>query len=574
MALTSEIQMSSSPPFREEELKEDWKNILDLNVQINSASVHSNEKSKLNNINELSFCSNELNTSLPQEDFALLEDVIRESDVEKINEKTYNLIVEKTIKEKDYDLDKKNEGEDALLPLADGSFDLPTFICQSDEIPLDCNSIDNNKDEEYSLRNGSNITKCETLGSSSTNFLNKINSDISDDILLCNITSNDIKLKNDIRNHNIASSIEVGNNNVTSNVITNIPKPKTIGPGGKKIDMKAGRYVIEETKFSDSEDDEVDVETISECGTSPVLEARDLDSLLEQFEAETISDNPSENKIIPNHINQRDTKKTLRIKNDKSKQKRISEDLLQRMKESGKKKSVMVIEPIRTKKRGRPSYEENSQKGKIAKVNKMKKEAEKINTSGKIKLQELSHVIIIKKEHDYCQEPGTILKYAKNYYDSEEEDVYKVGKLIVESTQDDVNKFDLIYSKQQLKTCIIRNQPAVKNADGKLMVSLLKTNTIKNNANNEMNVKQKKKLNLEEYKKRRDISVKSTSTTPSSSCQSSPKRDTEDEQTRRQKHQELLMKMASEVLKAKKKDGSQSGLSSEIKVILFLELRL
>lgn len=50
--------------------------------------------------------------------------------------------------------------------------------------------------------------------------------------------------------------------------------------GGKRIDMKAQRYVID-----DPEDDHVDVETVSENGNPPVLEAGDLDSLLEQFEA-------------------------------------------------------------------------------------------------------------------------------------------------------------------------------------------------------------------------------------------------------------------------------------------------
>lgn len=50
--------------------------------------------------------------------------------------------------------------------------------------------------------------------------------------------------------------------------------------GGKKIDMKAQRYVID-----DQEDDHIDVETVSENGSLPVLEAGDLDSLLEQFEA-------------------------------------------------------------------------------------------------------------------------------------------------------------------------------------------------------------------------------------------------------------------------------------------------
>lgn len=50
---------------------------------------------------------------------------------------------------------------------------------------------------------------------------------------------------------------------------------------------------------------------------------------------------------------------------------------------------------------------------------------------------------------------------------------------------------------------ILKNQPTYKRADGKLMVSLLKLNTIKNNVVTEDN-KKKRKLNLEEYKKRRE----------------------------------------------------------------------
>lgn len=54
--------------------------------------------------------------------------------------------------------------------------------------------------------------------------------------------------------------------------------------GVKKIDMKAQRYILDE-------EDDVDVETVSECGEpSPILQAGDLDSLLEQFEASEIPD--------------------------------------------------------------------------------------------------------------------------------------------------------------------------------------------------------------------------------------------------------------------------------------------
>lgn len=56
--------------------------------------------------------------------------------------------------------------------------------------------------------------------------------------------------------------------------------------GGKKVDLEAQQYIID-----DPEDVHVDVETISENGSPPVLEARDLDSLLEQFEATEVHQN-------------------------------------------------------------------------------------------------------------------------------------------------------------------------------------------------------------------------------------------------------------------------------------------
>lgn len=63
---------------------------------------------------------------------------------------------------------------------------------------------------------------------------------------------------------------------------------RKLGIGVKKIDMNAQRYIVEED--NEGEDD-VDVETVSECGGNvPVLEAGDLNSLLEQFEATELPD--------------------------------------------------------------------------------------------------------------------------------------------------------------------------------------------------------------------------------------------------------------------------------------------
>lgn len=54
--------------------------------------------------------------------------------------------------------------------------------------------------------------------------------------------------------------------------------------GVKKIDMKAQKYIIDE-------EDDVDVETVSECGEpAAIIQAGDLHSLLEQFEASEMPD--------------------------------------------------------------------------------------------------------------------------------------------------------------------------------------------------------------------------------------------------------------------------------------------
>uniref|UniRef100_A0A6P7F0K3 Peroxisome proliferator-activated receptor gamma coactivator 1-alpha n=1 Tax=Diabrotica virgifera virgifera TaxID=50390 RepID=A0A6P7F0K3_DIAVI len=69
--------------------------------------------------------------------------------------------------------------------------------------------------------------------------------------------------------------------------------------GMKKMDLQAQRYIIEE------DDDDVDVETISECEeNTPVLEAKDLTTLLEQFEATQIPHFPDNfvSESIPSHI--------------------------------------------------------------------------------------------------------------------------------------------------------------------------------------------------------------------------------------------------------------------------------
>lgn len=67
-----------------------------------------------------------------------------------------------------------------------------------------------------------------------------------------------------------------------ASVLSNFPSTyveKKVRIGGKKIDMNAQKYVIDK-----QEDDHIDVETVPD-GSLPVLEAGDVNSLLEQFEA-------------------------------------------------------------------------------------------------------------------------------------------------------------------------------------------------------------------------------------------------------------------------------------------------
>lgn len=386
------------------------------------------------------------------------------------------------------------------------------------------------------------------------------------------------------------------------------PEPvlhKSIGPGGKKIDMEAQRYVLD-----DSEDDQIDVETVSNCtspvlqrnedSTSPVLEAGDVDSLLAQFEAKTehhlnnsfayenFFDVKADISLMPifndfsewntpnkleldvkvedvkpdlNEIKKEDNKPCIakieppivHIKEETSikEEKKLTVDelpqkLLDRMKLSSKKKTVSVIPAQPNKKRSRQSNPEkikiirqptDEPEKKILKI-----EAKTIKTEV---LEELSSRAqqrghYERGDHNYCLEPSQyFLNLTKDSgFESGEED----------------EKYS------------IRNQPTVKNSDGKLMVSLLKANTLRNHA-----IKQKRKLNLEEYKKRRELDFKSSaSNSPLSSGRESPLI-VEDEKTKQLKHQELLMKMASEVLKAKKaidKNTSKSNLTELPPIII------
>ncbi|XP_019872715.2 uncharacterized protein LOC109600958 isoform X2 [Aethina tumida] len=378
---------------------------------------------------------------------------------------------------------------------------------------------------------------------------------------------------------------------------------RKLGIGVKKIDMKAQRYIVEED--NEGEDD-VDVETVSECGGNvPVLEAGDLNSLLEQFEATELPDmsinlldtsitsideshldnldldslsllpeslvtneqTPANDVYTVKQINPEDflqsdpidlnkdvnnveTKPKLNVeaikKEKETPQKAISQDikpelpkpeltptpinkssttsssdnnkntaildqlpkeLIDRIKESGKRKPISVIPPMPSRKRGARCHDAGAPQ-RVLKVPEQTPDT-------------------VKLDHDYCTVQTGYSKYPKK--DSG-----------FESSEEDDN---------------IKRQPIVKNTDGKLMVSLLKVNTIHDTS-------KKKKLNLEEYKKRRIgvLRAKASSTQTSSPMSSNCGSPTPEDQTLKvKKHQEKLMRMAKEVLTAAPKSETPSA---------------
>ncbi|EFA09817.1 hypothetical protein TcasGA2_TC011963 [Tribolium castaneum] len=368
---------------------------------------------------------------------------------------------------------------------------------------------------------------------------------------------------------------------INESAFTDSRKVKSVG---KKIDKQAQKYIIEDKDDNFDTSDEVDVETVFEGASLPVLEANDAFSLLEQFEAsekpplanakhnenlssdfgfssslvnnlemdvnhissssieifdkipkapidifdedvnlfeddsQTVKESPQteildkpkeQEKSKDEEVKTKQEAKTTKPQPSESntshnytKNKQIldalPQELIARINESGKRKTITVIPPIPAKKRGasRSTESVSIHRNKIVKV----------------AVNEQVHF-----DHDYCATPSPYPKEPQKdsgFQSSEEDD-----------------------------RSVIRNQPTVKTADGKLMVSLLKVNTIRSNNHN-----QKKKLNLEEYKKRRLINSNATSqsNSPASSTCSSPL--PEDENLKRLKHQEKLMKMAADLL--------------------------
>lgn len=116
----------------------------------------------------------------------------------------------------------------------------------------------------------------------------------------------------------------------------------------------------------------------------------------------------------------------------------LPRELIARIKESGKRKPISVIPPIPAKKRGGPRMQEMAQ----------------LNRN---KITKLVTMETVQLDHDYCSFGARDETYPKN-----------------------PKKDSGFESAEEDDRTIIGKQPTVKNADGKLMVSLLKVCVIKN----------------------------------------------------------------------------------------------
>lgn len=202
----------------------------------------------------------------------------------------------------------------------------------------------------------------------------------------------------------------------------------------------------------------------------------------------------------------------------------LPQELITRIKESGKRKPISVIPPIPNKKRCSSKIHETA-----------------IQTT-KNKLLNLANSETVHLDHDYC---SALSPYPKN-----------------------PKKDSGFESAEEDERTLLKNQPTVRNTDGKLMVSLLKVNTIKS-SKNENEVRQKRKLNLAEYKKRREFTIKTenTSSHNNSSLDSFPNSPIiEDEVTRRKKHEEKLLQMSIDLLNTTPAKSNKTETHEERKV--------
>ncbi|KAF5295586.1 hypothetical protein FQR65_LT19877 [Abscondita terminalis] len=277
---------------------------------------------------------------------------------------------------------------------------------------------------------------------------------------------------------------------------------------------------MEKTKVKvedpDSENDFVDVDTVTDV--TPILQAGDLNSLLEQFEATESYQPEAPVKIKEEFVPVKCEPENEYV--DKSKQilEALPQELILKIKASSKRRVVPVIDAMPNKKRCKKTQNEL---GTTSTTIPTQDNVEKIVKTGFVQL-----------DHDYCSQSTPYPKYPQkdSGFESAEEDEQR---------------------------SILKKQPTFKGADGKLMVSLLKINTIRNSIVTDNN-KTKRKLNLEEYKKRREgiirVNTDSHDISPASSGANSPV--VEDEQMRLLKHQKKLMQMAEEVLKTPPKSAA------------------
>lgn len=365
---------------------------------------------------------------------------------------------------------------------------------------------------------------------------------------------------------------------------------KGLKTGGKKIDINAQRYVLDDEEDCDSEDDAVDVETLSDSDqTSPlVLQATDVNTLLEQFEAnettnseikqkemdtnaltnikqeitiieEDIKVEPEDNDFpedndyefdmkvkLPNFVEETGYLKPTPI-DDIISNKRTKLDL--NNSSSPIKDHIdqlMQVDDVNNKNTSYanvPNNSNNNSKETSRQIlNALPTELiNRIRQNSKRKpITVIPPIIPVKKRSQSIQNPPEkavtiILDHTYCTKSDLKNDLKAENKILTIPRKDS----GFSSAEEDEQRAILRLQPKVKNADGTLMVSLLKANTIISNQN-----PTKKKLNLEEYKKRRSQNF---------SGQNSPLLD-EDENTRRLRHQEMLMKMAYEVINNQNKE--------------------
>lgn len=368
------------------------------------------------------------------------------------------------------------------------------------------------------------------------------------------------------------------------------PIKRAVGIGRKKIDFKARKYIVEDTSNPSEDEDEVDIETVSEEDSAPVLQAGNIADLLEQFEATEACvkhDNPPKVETKTEKVIEKKTVIAKPLKQEPKAQKRKLEQASSNDAKRAKKVEEQSVndQKIATEKKPKPQVanviSQQSNNRQIMNslpqelINRIKKESGKrkpitvieaipnIKKRGGAKVQQeatikaklaSSHNTVV-LDHSYCMTNNS----SKN--SDCDNTVKKIQSQSIsyqksQNANNSVKDSGFASSEDDDKT-VIGMQPTVKNADGTLMVSLLKTNTIHKVESAQTN---RKKLNLEEYKKRRSGTAtprsNSQGCSPNTSTCSSPAPE-EDEHQKMLRHQEKLRKMAQELLKTAPKSDQK-----------------